>query len=128
MNWILLTLAWPLAALMSPIPHTGNPPVVTWLTETNHDFGEIRAGSSARFVFKFQNARSETIVLQTVRTTCGCTAAEWTEEPIAAGANGSVTIEFDADRGGAFRKKITVFFDKQRKPEVLWITGDVVAP
>lgn len=129
MHWIFLALFWT-AALPAPLKNqastaiSGN--VVTWLTETEHDFGPVRAGSTVRYTFKFQNARSEPIVLQTVRTTCGCTAAEWTETPLAPGENGEILIEFDADHEGSFRKKITVFFDKQRKAEVLWIMGVVI--
>jgi hypothetical protein len=99
--------------------------VVRWTTETDHDFGQVRDGSTARFVFQFQNLLEEPIVLQTVRTTCGCTAADWPEAPIGAGKSGDVVIEFDADKVGPFRKKITVFFDKQRKAETLWIRGEV---
>ena len=92
----------------------------------DHDFGEIPAGKPARFVFKFQNLLDEPIVLQTVRTTCGCTAADWPEAPIEAGTSGDVVIEYDANKIGTFRKKITVFFDKQRKAETLWIRGEVL--
>lgn len=125
MNWILLFLAWTfLPAESDPKPSAAG--IVTWLTETEHDFGELRAGATARFVFKFQNTQAGPIVLETVRTTCGCTAAEWTEAPVEPGQNGEVVIEFDAHKSGAFRKKITVFFDKQRKPELLWIEGEVL--
>lgn len=102
-----------------------NAPVVTWLTEQDHDFGEIRAGKPASFVFKFKNTATDTLVLQTVRTTCGCTAARYTEEPIAPGGTGEVAVEYDAAQSGAFSKKIRVFFDKQRKAEILWIRGEV---
>lgn len=128
MNWILLLLTWALTPAM-PVENASRPAagsVVTWLTETDHHFGELRRGDTARFVFRFQNAQPAPIVLETVRTTCGCTAAEWTEAPVEPGQTGEVVIEFDADKSGAFRKKITVFFDKQRKPEVLWIEGEVL--
>ncbi len=119
----LFFLSW---AILLPSSPTGpHPSVVKWTTETEHDFGTLRAGGTARYVFTFQNVLEEPIVLQTVRTTCGCTAAEWTEAPIEAGQAGEVVIEFDANRQGDFRKKITVFFDKQRKPETLWIQGTV---
>jgi hypothetical protein len=128
MNWFVLILYWfalpGFTADKASRPDTGG--VVNWLTETDHDFGELRHGATARFVFKFQNTLSGPIVLETVRTTCGCTAAEWTEAPIEPGQTGEVVIEFDANKSGAFRKKITVFFDKQRKPEVLWIEGEVM--
>lgn len=128
MNWILLLLVSICTPKMPaegiPQPSAGS--VVTWLTETDHHFGELRRGDTAQFVFRFQNAQPAPIVLETVRTTCGCTAAEWTEAPVEPGQTGEVVIEFDADKSGAFRKKITVFFDKQRKPEVLWIEGEVL--
>ncbi|MBK8195993.1 MAG: DUF1573 domain-containing protein [Lewinellaceae bacterium] len=100
-------------------------PVVAWQVGQDHDFGEIPAGRPVRFAFTFKNVSPDTIVLQTVRTTCGCTAAQYTEEPIAPGDNGEVSIEYDAYQKGSFRKKIRVFFDRQRKPEILWISGDV---
>ncbi len=100
-------------------------PVVAWLTEQDHDFGEIRAGKPVNFVFRFKNISPDTILLQTVRTTCGCTAARYTEGPIAPGTEGEVIMEYDAAQGGSFRKKIRVFFDRQRKPEILWIGGEV---
>ena len=106
-------------------PKVENAPVVTWLTEKDHDFGELQRGRPATFVFKFKNVAADTIVLQTVRTTCGCTAARYTEEPIPPNATGEITIEYDAYQSGAFSKKIRVFFDKQKKAEILWIRGVV---
>ncbi len=99
--------------------------MVRWLTEQDHDFGEISAGKPVSFVFRFKNISADTLILQTVRTTCGCTAARYTEGPIAPDTEGEVIIEYDAAQGGSFRKKIRVFFDRQRKPEILWIGGEV---
>lgn len=100
-------------------------PVVEWLTEQDHDFGQVRSGKTVRFMFKYKNLAAEPLLLQTVRTSCGCTAAEWTQEPVDPGATGQVLIEFESSQQGDFRKKIRVFFDKQRKPEILWIEGEV---
>lgn len=115
MLWLLLSLN----LMLHPAP------VVTWLTEQDHDFGEIRRGRPATFVFKFKNATADTLLLETVRTTCGCTAARYTEEPLAPGAVGEIAVEYDALQSGTFSKKIKVFFDKQKKAEVLWIRGEV---
>lgn len=125
MHWLFLFLSWPIGAGNSFTP-VNSGTVVRWTTETDHDFGEIPAGKPTRFVFTFQNLLDEPIVLQTVRTTCGCTAADWPEAPIEAGKSGGVQIEYDANKIGTFRKKITVFFDKQRKAETLWIRGEVL--
>jgi hypothetical protein len=127
MLWLLLS--WQLLCspntLFSSECSTEPTAVVTWLTEQDHDFGELRQGRPATFIFKFKNTSTDTLLLQTVRTTCGCTAARYTEEPIAPGAGGEVAVEYDAYQGGAFSKKIKVFFDKQKKAEILWIRGEV---
>jgi hypothetical protein len=78
-----------------------------------------------KYTFRGVNISDRPILLQTVRTTCGCTAAEWTEEAIPPGDTASVRIEYDTFKQGAFRKKVMVFFDAQRKPEVLWVSGMV---
>ena len=101
-------------------------PVVSWTSATEFNFGEIRLGGTREHVFSFKNTGSEPVILQTVRTTCGCTAASWTEEPILSGASGDIKIEYDATKTGSFRKKIRVFFDRQKKPEILWVEGEVV--
>lgn len=105
--------------------HFTGQPVVAWLTEQDHDFGNVHSNRPVSFAFKFKNISPDTILLQTVRTTCGCTAAQYTEEPIAPQSTGEVIVEYDAAQNGSFRKKIRVFFDRQRKPEILWIGGDV---
>ena len=110
----------------SPYPAPPGSSVVEWQTETDHDFGEIRAGSLTRFVFKFKNIDSQPIVVETVRTTCGCTAAQWPTEPVPPGATGDIVIEYDSEKKGSFRKKIRVFFDRQKRAEILFVAGEVV--
>ncbi|MFM7401754.1 MAG: DUF1573 domain-containing protein [Bacteroidota bacterium] len=103
------------------------PPVVQWLEPQEYDFGEIGHNKPVSVKFSFKNISDSPLILQTVRTTCGCTAASWTETPIPAGETGEVRIEYDAYQQGGFDKKIKVFFDKQRKPETLRIFGTVIS-
>lgn len=111
----------------APLPHpVADSSVVEWQTETDHDFGEIRAGSLTRFVFRFKNIDNQPVVVETVRTTCGCTAAQWPTEPVLPGATGDIVIEYDSEKKGSFRKKIRVFFDRQKRAEILFVEGDVV--
>jgi hypothetical protein len=124
LNGALLGWSLAIAPLAEPAFAPGNP-IVSWLTPRTHDFGPIPRDRPVVFVFQFKNISTETIVLETVRTTCGCTAASWTEKPLGPGETGEVRIEYDAYKTGDFRKKITVFFDKQRKAEVLNIRGTV---
>ena len=99
--------------------------LVEWAEGREHDFGDMRQNAPQTYVFRFKNLGEVPILLETVRTSCGCTAARWTETAIAAGQTGEVSIEYDAYQTGDFNKKIRVFFDRQRKPEVLRIRGNV---
>lgn len=111
-----------------PEKHFPAPPpsLVAWQTEQDHDFGEIPRGKPVVFDFTFTNRDSAPITIETVRTTCGCTAAEWTQEAILPGETGKISIEYDAYRSGSFNKKIRVFFDRQKKAETLRIRGEVM--
>lgn len=98
---------------------------IRWLTPVQHDFGPVAQGTPVKVTFRFQNEGTTPVILETARTTCGCTAAEWTEKPILPGEEGSLTVEYDAYKKGKFRKRVNVFFDCQRSPFYLYITGKV---
>lgn len=124
LHWMML-LTWNAPFIEDKKPLVDKAPIVEWLTEKDHDFQHLRQEHPKTFVFRFKNLDKEPILLQTVRTSCGCTAATWTETPIPSGQAGQVEVEYDAYQRGEFRKKIRVFFDRQRKPEVLFIHGVV---
>lgn len=98
---------------------------VEWLTPKEHDFGEIDQGKPVHVSFQFKNNGSEPLLIDNVRTTCGCTAPDWDERPIEPGKVSNVNIEFDASKVGYFRKKITVWFHHYAKAEKLYIEGTV---
>lgn len=101
--------------------------VVRWATGIEHDFGTMPQGRPRAYTFRYTNTGTEPITIETVRTTCGCTAARWTETPVEPGAEGEVTLEYDAYKQGAFTKKVKVFFYEQKKAEVLTIFGEVTS-
>ncbi len=99
--------------------------MVQWISPTSHDFGTIPYQEPAFFDFTYKNISDQPIIIDNVRTTCGCTAPTWTYDPIPPNAVDTIRIEFDARKSGYFYKKIKVFFHGQRKAEVLFIEGDV---
>ena len=99
--------------------------VVEWLTPTEHDFGDIPQGKPVPYYFKFKNTSDQPLIIENVRSTCGCTGLDWEDDVIPPGEEGKIKIEYDANKLGFFYKKITVFFNAQRKPEKLAITGYV---
>jgi len=98
---------------------------VAWETETSFDYGLLNQFEPSETVFVFTNISLDTIVIDNVRTTCGCTAPEWDYEPIAPNETREIKVIFDAGKLGYFRKKIKVFFSNQRKGDILYIEGEV---
>lgn len=121
----LLPVFWLFFSLLHLHSTAYKPKAVEWITPVTYSFGTVETGSTEGVVFTFKNISKQPILLQTVRTTCGCTAAKWPETPIAPGATGDIRIEFAAENSGGFRKKIRVFFDAMRRPEILHIEGVV---
>jgi hypothetical protein len=78
--------------------------------ETSHNFGIIRSGQMVSHTFEFENTGEEPLVLTKVETTCGCTATQWTREPLQAGQKGQITVTFDSTgKTGNQLKVITVY-------------------
>lgn len=98
---------------------------VEWLVDMNHDYGLLTQFEPATTAFSFKNITTDTIVIDNIRTTCGCTAPDWDYKPIVPGEIRDIKIVFDAGKVGYFRKKIKVFFSNQRKCDVLYIEGEV---
>ncbi len=101
-------------------------PVVEWQSPKEHDFGDIEQGKPVEYFFKFKNISTEPITIDNIRTTCGCTAPDWSEAPVESDSLDQVRIEFNAEKLGYFRKKIKVYFSSQRKAEILYIEGFVM--
>lgn len=99
--------------------------VVEWSTPTDHDFGDLPQGVPVEVFFKFKNVHDEPITIDNIRTTCGCTAPDWSLDPVQSDSSSQIKITYDARKTGYFRKKIKVFFNAQRKAEVLYVEGFV---
>jgi hypothetical protein len=94
--------------------------------ETEHGFGQVEEGVQARHVFTFRNEGTAPLRLKNVRPSCGCTTPEWTQDPVAPGATGQITVVYNSEgRPGTFRKSVNVESDGEPHLVVLRIHGDV---
>lgn len=98
---------------------------IRWLDATTHNFGSIPAGKPVRKAFHFKNLTDAPLVIDNVRTTCGCTNSEWDENPVLPGAEGTVTVVYDAALPKYFKKKVIVWFAGLSKPEHVFVEGVV---
>ncbi len=118
----VIAAAWSLVAIALP-PVQGAK--VRWLTPTQYDFGTIPRGKPVATRFDLINSGTAHLVIDNVRTPCGCTAVDWPELPLAPGDTTSITVEYNAGQAGYFAKTIKVFFHGMRGAERLEITGTV---
>lgn len=95
--------------------------------ERRYDFGSIEEElGKVSCNFEFKNTGNEPLVISNVRTTCGCTAPEYTQEPILPGATGNIKITFNPQgRPGRFSKSIYVYANTDPDRTILRITGEV---
>ena len=98
---------------------------IQWVTTNNFEFGNIPQDKDTSFTFVFRNIDSLPLLLDNVRTDCSCTALEWLSEPVAPQQTGTIKLVYHAPKVGYFRKKMSVWIHKQKKPEYIYISGEV---
>lgn len=77
--------------------------------ETVHDFGNIKEGEKVEHTFKFKNTGNVPLILTGVQPSCGCTASDYTKEPVAPGGEGTISLTFDSKgKPGTVNKTATV--------------------
>jgi len=103
--------------------------VISW-EKTFYDFGTIKEEDGiVKYRFIFTNIGDEPLLIEKVKSTCGCTTSDYTKNPVAQKAKGFVEITFDpANRSGEFLKKITIITnEKSPIASVLEIKGNVIS-
>lgn len=98
---------------------------VEW-NEMTHDFGKLTRGKPATATFTFENKGDVPVVISKARSSCGCTVAEYTKEPVKPGDEGIVKATYNSARVGNFSKTVTVTFGGANGTQILRIKGTVV--
>lgn len=105
---------------------TSNPKATIEWEEMSHDFGEIPYNKPIKVNFSFKNPGMIPLIISDVKTSCGCTVADYPKQPITSGASGTISVTFDAKSPGYQSKTITVFSNSQEGLTKLYIKGVVV--
>lgn len=95
---------------------------------TEYYFGELEFNGNGNCSFIFTNPGNTPLVIQHVKTSCGCTVPEWPNKPIKPGKTSEIKINYDTKHAGAFYKTITVFYNGKNSPATLFIKGEVEYP
>lgn len=97
-------------------------------SKNKYDFGPIPYKKEATYSFEFLNPGKTMLIINDVKTSCGCTVPEWTKEPVRPGEKGQIKIKYDAAFPGVFHKTVEVFYNGSGSPHSLGIKGEVEYP
>jgi len=95
-------------------------------TKEIHKFGEISEGEILVCEFYFRNVGNANLIINSIESSCGCTAVKWKKEPVKVGEESKITVEFDSKgRHGKQYKVLTIFANTKRKVKELKITATI---
>lgn len=100
---------------------------VDW-SESHHDFGSVTKGEPVSHKFLVENTGDTPLEILNVKASCGCTATDYSSEPIAPGASGYVLATYNAKSVGFFNKSVTVKLNTSEGTVLLRLKGQVVDP
>ena len=94
---------------------------------TVHDFGDILTTDGPQSCsFSVKNISDEPLAIFEVVTSCGCTEAQWTKEPLQPGKSGTISATYNNEDGPyPFDKTLTVYISGLSKPVLLRLRGVV---
>lgn len=91
-----------------------------------YSFGQIEWKHPVTAQYVITNTGDYPLVLTEVEPDCACTVAQWTKTPIAPGAKGTVSVTFDAEALGRFRKSVAIYINAEPHLVYLHFNGEVV--
>lgn len=111
----------------TPAAPVSNQPLTTIaLAENSFDFGNIKKGDKVEHVYEVTNTGTSPLVISEVKPGCGCTAGDFTKEPILPGKKGTITLHFDSTNfDGNVSKFADVFANVEKAPIKLTFTANI---
>ncbi|WP_066310009.1 DUF1573 domain-containing protein [Flavobacterium sp. TMP13] len=115
----------PVQSLVSETKKEAVNNTIVWKAETV-DVGQIPQGTPKAIVYEFKNTGTKAVVITNVKGSCGCTATDYTKEPILPGKSAKITAIYNAASKGGFTKTVTVTTSAEATPKVLTLKGIVI--
>lgn len=88
-------------------------------SEENYDFGDVVKGQKVQHDFVFTNEGNEDLVIEKVRASCGCTAADPGKDVLKPGESTSVKVQYNSavQSFGQHKKYVYLFSNDPEKPQ-----------
>ena len=122
---ILALTAITLASEAQGVQATGKPVgEVLILKEPSYDFGKIPQGKPVTHEFELVNTSADTLKIENVQASCGCTTPVWKKDPVAPGGSTKINVGYNALAEGNFERLVTVYYNGNQV-KTLTIKGNV---
>jgi Protein of unknown function (DUF1573) len=96
-----------------------------FIKETEHNFGKIPQGKPVTYVFNVTNNSKDSLKINNVQASCGCTTPEWEQnKAIAPGGSSKITVGYNAAAEGPFNKVVTITYNNSQSKQI-FIKGEV---
>lgn len=96
--------------------------------ETEYAYGEVQEGELVEHVFQFTNTGKVPLLINTARSTCGCTVPEWPKQPIPPGGKGEIAVKFDTtNKFGRQNKPVNIVANTYPARTTIYLNGEVRA-
>jgi hypothetical protein len=109
----------------------GNPPVSTpqtppaqrnrgtlQLTQESFDFGHVAQNTRVTHSYVLKNTGTDTLFINKVHATCGCTSAPLTKDKLAPGERVPIDVTFSSGKmSGHVRKTVTIYSSDGKQPQ-----------
>lgn len=95
-------------------------------SDTTHNFGDIAEGVTVEHSFSFKNNGKTPLIVSSAKGSCGCTVADYPNEPVSPGGEGVIKVVFNStDKMGHVEKSVALTTNSQRSVHMLYIKADV---
>lgn len=94
--------------------------------EETQNLGQVEWKHPVTIDYTITNTGDRPLVLNAVEPDCACSVAQWTDTAIEPGAQGRVSVTFDAEALGHFNKSVAIYSNAEPHVSYLHFTGQVL--
>jgi hypothetical protein len=106
---------------------TVNVAKLTFDESNEYAFGSVKEGEVIEHDFTFTNTGKVPLLITRARSTCGCTVSDYTEQPVAPGEKGVISVAFDTkNKYGRQRKYVTISANTYPASTTVYVDGTVI--
>lgn len=93
--------------------------------DQNIRLNAIKQGIPKTVTFYFTNTGNKPLIINHIESSCGCTETKWSKNPIKSNERGEISVTYDAENPGKFRKTLMLYCNTSKGVEILSIEGFV---